>query len=353
MKKVWITTRKGIPGQYVGWYDDQGKRRERYFNPSCKKYVKTFQTRKFAELNSDIRPIGSTITALWETIKKDYLEEKKNVDGLAPSSIAEIRNTLSNFEAAVDPYKTEHISKKDVDAFVRFLRNKRISNNTINKHLRNLKAVFAWAKKRNYMQDIEIKKVKADDKLIRILNHSEIRTLLDVCGNDEQWRMRILMALCTGLRRSDLDNLKIRNIDIERKTITTRNKKTGKVTGQLPLPEELMPHIHKFLGDHVRDKQTRFFRYHHSKKWERLRHRAGLDDITFHDLRKTYSSLLADAGTPIATVQEMLSHSSIQTTMKHYITTGDTAARRGVNKLGVKDWLIAQAPSPEGHPRTH
>jgi len=65
----------------------------------------------------------------------------------------------------------------------------------------------------------------------------------------------------------------------------------------------------------------------------------GKTTIEFHDLRRTFASIQADAGVPIKAVQELMNHSKIETTMKHYITTADSVKRRGVNSLGVKDWL--------------
>jgi integrase len=47
----------------------------------------------------------------------------------------------------------------------------------------------------------------------------------------------------------------------------------------------------------------------------------------------------AAAGTPIATVQKLLGHASVSTTMTHYIHAEDSAARESVNKLAVDKWL--------------
>jgi integrase len=89
----------------------------------------------------------------------------------------------------------------------------------------------------------------------------------------------------------------------------------------------------------VAEGQQMFFRGKFSNKWNTIRQRARLEDINFHDLRRTFGSLQADAGVPIKALQEMYNHSNIETTMEHYIATGEGEKRKGVNKLKVKEWL--------------
>jgi len=157
--------------------------------------------------------------------------------------------------------------------------------------------------------------------------------------------MRILLALCTGLRKTDIDKLRVTDFDLSRKCISAKNKKTGKITLYQPLPDAVIPEIKAFIAAHVRPDQKKFLRYNWSKKWYSILEKAKLKKpnekpiIEFHDLRRTFGSMQADAGVPIKALQEMFNHSNIETTMKHYIRTNDSVKRDGVNKLSVKDWL--------------
>jgi len=356
MRKVWVTKRKGIPGQYVEWYDDSGRRRSKYFQPEFKKYITAFKARKFSELNADVRPIGSVIDISWTAFKEQYLKEKE-VEGLAEKSISEIKNTFNLFNKYCPTASTGTRNRISLNNFITALqkrdsnrldkakctKNKKVyvklSPNTINKHIRNFRAIVNWGVKHRYIAEMEIKNVKADDKQIRILSNREVKELLLACGNDKQWKMRILMGVCTGLRRSDLDRLELRNVDVERKTVSVVNKKTGKVTNYQPLPDALMPEIERFILEEVVEGQVRLFKFKFSKKWETIRKRAGLSDIEFHDLRRTFGSMQADAGVPIKALQEMYNHANIETTMKHYIRTDESEKRNGVNKLKVQEWL--------------
>lgn len=324
--------------------------------PEYKKYVQPFKTRKFSELNADIRPIGSVVDIPWSSFKEQYIKQKK-VEGLAAHSISDIENTFNLFDEYCQVASTAQITTRTMNDFIAAMQTRdsrrfdkakctadkkvylKFSPNTINKNIRNFKAMINWGAKCRYISDIEIKNVKAQGKQIRILSGKEVKNLLIACGDAKQWKMRILMGVCTGLRSSDLDGLTLRDVDIERKTVSVINKKTGKVTNYQPLPDTLMPEIERFVLEEVADGQKRFLKYKFSKKWYVIKKRAGLEDIEFHDLRRTFGSMQADAGVPIKALQEMYNHANIETTMKHYIKTDESEKRTGVNKLKVGEWL--------------
>ena len=65
---------------------------------------------------------------------------------------------------------------------------------------------------------------------------------------------------------------------------------------------------------------------------------AGLSDLKFHDLRKTFGSILAQNGVSTAVTQRLLEHASPRLTNKVY-TNVDPVLRHAVEKLPVGDWL--------------
>ena len=74
------------------------------------------------------------------------------------------------------------------------------------------------------------------------------------------------------------------------------------------------------------------------KKWKTICRDAGLNDLKFHDLRRTFASLLAQNGVSTAVTQKLLEHSSSTLTNKIY-TNVDFVLRRWVVRLPVKEWL--------------
>jgi integrase len=63
-----------------------------------------------------------------------------------------------------------------------------------------------------------------------------------------------------------------------------------------------------------------------------------LGDFKFHDLRKTFCSVLAQNGVSTAVTQKLLEHSSPDLTSKVY-TNVDPVLRHAVEKMPVGDWL--------------
>ena len=58
-----------------------------------------------------------------------------------------------------------------------------------------------------------------------------------------------------------------------------------------------------------------------------------IPDIRFHDLRHTFASLLLEAGESLKVIQELLGHSSINTTMDIYTHITKQGKANAVNKL--------------------
>ena len=73
-------------------------------------------------------------------------------------------------------------------------------------------------------------------------------------------------------------------------------------------------------------------------RWEKIREKVGLGDLTFHDLRKTFGSVLAQNGISTAVTQNLLEHSSPDLTNKVY-TNVDPVLRYAVDQIPVADWL--------------
>ncbi len=150
--------------------------------------------------------------------------------------------------------------------------------------------------------------------------------------------MRILLALGTGLRLGDIDSIKISDIDFENNSVTTKSKKTRKSMGSRPVPVPIMVELKKYVSG-LDAKQEEIFNDNFSRyRWKQIRHKLGLDDFKFHDLRKTFCSVLAQNGVSTAVTQKLLEHSSPDLTNKVY-TNVDPVLRHAVDQIPVGDWL--------------
>ena len=144
--------------------------------------------------------------------------------------------------------------------------------------------------------------------------------------------------MTTGLRRGDIEAICIGDIHFDRDTIATRNRKAGKAMPERPVPEQVMTELSNYVAA-LPDGQERLFTDRFtSKKWNRVRARVGMPKLKFHDLRKTFASLLAQRGVSTAVTQRLLEHSSPQLTNDVY-TNVDPVLREAVSLLPVADWL--------------
>ena len=105
-----------------------------------------------------------------------------------------------------------------------------------------------------------------------------------------------------------------------------------------PIPEPIMME----LSNHVvalPDGREKLFNDRFSpKKRERVRKAINTSALKFHDLRKTFASLLAQRGVSSAVPQRLLEHSSPRLTNDVY-TDVDPVLRQAMNQLPVADWL--------------
>jgi len=332
MRKVWIYKRKNINGWWVGWYES-GKRKTKAL-PS-KILAEHFRRIKYTQLNSDVF-IG-TIAVDWEQMRDEYQHSKK-VTGNQDVSIYEAALTLRHFERLVSKCNSKQITQNAIDKFI-LERGNETKRTTLNKDIRNLKAFISWCSENRYVNgDIKLKLLKEDERPVKSLTNTQIKKLLSAFKPYKTMRMRILLALGTGLRRRDIESLSISDIDFENSYITTRSTKTRKSMGSRPVPFPIMNEIKKYVTG-IDPKQERLFvDCFKQYRWNLIRIKLGLGDFKFHDLRKTFGSVLAQNGVSTAIIQKLLEHSSPDLTNIVYMNV-DPALRRAIDTMPSDDWI--------------
>jgi integrase len=136
----------------------------------------------------------------------------------------------------------------------------------------------------------------------------------------------VLLAVTTGLRRGDIEAIQTGDIHFVRNTIMTRNRKAKKVMAEHPIPEPMMTELSSYVATLPVGQGSLFVDRFSPKKWEAVRRKAELPELKFHDLRKTFASLLAQRGVSSAVTQKLLEHSTPQLTNDIY-TNVDPALR--------------------------
>jgi integrase len=332
MKKVWIYKRKRIKGWWVGWYES-GKRKTKVL-PS-KALAEHYRQIKYVQLNSDV--FTGTVTVDWNQMRNEY-EHSKKVAGYVEASLYEVALTLRHFERLVGKCNSKQITQNTIDKYI-LERGKEVVRSTLNKDIRNLKAFINWCRGNRYINgEIKIRLLKEDERPVKSLSNTQIKKLLSTSKPYKTLWMRILLALGTGLRRGDIESWRVSDIDFENSYVTTRSKKTRKSMGSRPVPVPIIAELKKYVS-RLDAEQEKIFNDNFSRyRWVKIRQKLGLDDFKFHDLRKTFGSVLAQNGVSTAVTQKLLEHSSPDLTNKVY-TNVDPVLRHAVDQIPVGDWL--------------
>jgi integrase len=332
MRKVWVYKRASVKGWWCGWYES-GKRKTKAL--PTKALAEHYRQMKYAQLNSDV--FTGTVTVDWAQMREEYARHKK-VKGDKQATLYETALTLRHFERLIGRCNSKQITQNAIDKFI-LDRGKEIERTTLDKDIRNLKAFTSWCRKNRYLNgEIEISLLKEDERPVKSLSTTQIRKLLSAAKPYQPLRMWLLLALGTGLRREDIKLLSVSDVDFESGSVTTRAKKTRKSMGSRPVPVPIMAELKKHVSGLEPQQERLFKRCFNQYRWTRIRQKLGLEDFTFHDLRKTFGSVLAQKGVSTAVIQRLLEHSSSDLTNKVYMNV-DPVLRQAVDQIPASDWL--------------
>lgn len=169
---------------------------------------------------------------------------------------------------------------------------------------------------------IALPSLKKDTKLPVILNQKE---LIELFKTPKLLKQRVVLSLIysAGLRGQEVINLKIPDIDFQRKTIHIRQSKYKK-DRIVPLADAMAiglkkylkaenPHIWLFNGKEPDGRYSV-----RGLSWvmrETLKKTDITKEVNLHSLRHSYATHLLEQGVNIVTLKELLGHSEITTTM--------------------------------------
>ncbi|MEN6316933.1 MAG: tyrosine-type recombinase/integrase [Clostridiaceae bacterium] len=169
---------------------------------------------------------------------------------------------------------------------------------------------------------ISLPSLKKDTKLPVILNRSELKELFKA---PTLLKHRIVLTLIysAGLRSQEVINLKLSDIDFERKTIHIRQSKYKK-DRIVPLSGYMAEGLKKYIAaenpvDWLFNGKEPDGRYSvRGLSWvmrETLKKTSIKKEVNLHSLRHSYATHLLEDGLNIVTLKELLGHAEITTTM--------------------------------------
>lgn len=237
-------------------------------------------------------------------------------------------NTISTYADAVKQFLT-YYSEKDIstlnnDDIVSYVYNhivkQGLSFSYQNQLINAVKLFFREVEK----SEIKIEKLqrpRREHKLPNVLSKEEVKLIVEAPTNTKHRAMLSLIYAC-GLRRSELLNLKSKDVDSKRHLLIIRNAK-GYKDRVVPISEKLIemlrayykkykPKIWLFEGQKIGEQ------YSEESLAKVLKNALTLCNIkkpvTLHWLRHSYATHLLESGTDLRYIQELLGHKSSKTT---------------------------------------
>lgn len=273
--------------------------------------------------------------------KKTYIEQHSRHKRGHKTSLIHLKR-LSSFFGDMSLVR---ITPDDVLKYM-IEREKQVSAATVNREIAVLKTMFnkaiEWEKygvERNPVKKVSF--LEEESRRERILTPGEMEELLK--KSQTSWRghlpLFLVIALNTGMRKREILTLKWEHVDFKNRylVVTKERSKSGKprkVDMNSVVEEELRKA--KRQGEYVfYNSKTGSHISHLAAPFKRVCKKAGIEDLTIHDLRHTAASYLVNhCGVDVVTVSKILGHSKIETTMKYLHPTSENR-RKGVEGLGA------------------
>jgi integrase/recombinase XerD len=247
-------------------------------------------------------------------------------------------STIRNYSYVIIRFLKE-FNLPDAKSIDDYYSRKSITKNSRATQIRILRSFGKYLEK-EYQINFDLPEPPKTGRVLPIfLSKLEVSKILDSAVKNSRNFAMMAFILFTGVRVSELVNLKLENIDLKAKTARIKGK--GDKERIIPIARELVEILEKYLGD--RDIISDYL--FPSKYGERLSplsvqlivrrisEESGLKrKITPHKLRHTFATLALEAGVSPITISELLGHSSLNTTMKYTHVT-NKLTEEAVNKI--------------------
>lgn len=263
--------------------------------------------------------------------KENFLIYLASEKGDSKKTISSYSNDLDGFIKFIKNKKVEELTSDDISSYIQELSFKGYKKNSIIRKAMCLRHFYRFLKQENLISVSldELLPIKNDrklpvyltleelDKIIGQIDTSSPKGLLDLS--------MIVLDFSTGLRVSELVNLKLDNITFKGNYLKVLGK--GNKERILPFTSETNEILNLYLSrvrSLIKTKKKELFlhpngenvsRQYFFLKLKKYAKDAGISkNISPHTLRHTFATFLLNKGASLRNVQELLGHSNIETT---------------------------------------
>jgi integrase/recombinase XerD len=254
-------------------------------------------------------------------IMLEELQRRNYAEGTTRSYIRAVQQFAQHFGKSPDKLGPSEL--RSYQAYL--LKERKLAVGTVVARVAALRFFFVRTLKRQQFRE-DLPYPKKQRRLPTVLSLQEVAQLIDAAGNLQQ-RALLMTLYGTGMRRTEVSRLKVRDIDSKRMMIRVEHGKGG-VSRDLPLSPALL----ETLREYWRWKKPRTYLFPAQQQgkdgpisdktvWyacaEAARHAGITKHVTPHTLRHSWATHLLEAGTDLRTIQILLGHGDLETTAKY------------------------------------
>ena len=275
------------------------------------------------------------ISSLHREFKHYALAER----GLKPATLRDILVVVKRLCAFS---RTEDLKALTTPAIRAFLHHGKMelgwAAKTFRLYRQYLKTFFSWCVQAGYLKANPvdpIEKPRLPQKLPRCLSQDDAKRIL-YTAQHAQWRTELQRTrseaiigtfLMTGLRRAELLNLRVTDLDFRANMLTVRGGK-GRKDRSIPLHPRLLPILHRYLEEKGKQRWNSEWLFSSLRSAKRLTNKnlyailhqvsveAGVK-FTPHMLRHTFGRELVEADFNIYKLKEVMGHANVSTTQAY------------------------------------
>ena len=222
-----------------------------------------------------------------------------------------------------------NIKESSVNRYISYLFSLKLKSSSVNRKISSLKSFYLFLLKMKlirYSPFSEVISPKQEKYLPASMSESEVEKLLNSPDTSKDIEQRdkamIEMLYATGMRISELVNLKITDIDMNRSVIKVMGK--GSKERLIPFGESASEALFNYLKIRKDSSSKEVFISNRGRKitrvafWQRIKVyllRENLKiSISPHTLRHAFATHLLNRGADLRSVQLLLGHSDLSTT---------------------------------------
>ena len=264
-------------------------------------------------------------------IIRSFLDSPYIEKGLSKNTVSSYKNDISSFLSWLNKKQINYqqVSGKNINEFISSLFNSGLKSSSVNRKISSIKHFYLFLSKKKiikYSPADEIETPKQEKYLPISMSEDEVERLLSSPNSNRIIERRdkamIEILYATGMRISELVNLKLTDVDFNRSVLKVFGK--GSKERLVPYGEKAAEALDIYLRDRKRSDSKNVFLSNRGSQitrgafWQRIKiyiKRENLkSSISPHTLRHAFATHLLNRGADLRSVQILLGHSDLSTT---------------------------------------